>query len=112
VVVDDAAQGVTHVVRGQDLLDNTPRQIWLQHALGLAHTQWLHAPLVLNSQGEKLSKQSGAAAFDAEVPLQSLNQAATVLGLPPAPAAATLADALLLWVHAWSDVTLRSPLTI
>ncbi|MDP1068977.1 glutamate--tRNA ligase family protein, partial [Klebsiella pneumoniae] len=57
VVVDDGLQGVTHVVRGADLADNTPRQMLLQRALGLPAPQYLHTPLVLMPDGEKLSKQ-------------------------------------------------------
>ena len=61
VVVDDEAQGITHVVRGMDLLDNTPRQIWLQQVLGFRSPQYLHLPLVVNKANEKLSKQTQAA---------------------------------------------------
>jgi len=82
VVVDDAAQGVSHVVRGQDLADNTARQIVLQRALGLPTPQYLHTPLVLGADGEKLSKQNGALALDLTDPLKALGQAAQVLGLP------------------------------
>jgi glutamyl-Q tRNA(Asp) synthetase len=82
VVVDDAAQGVSHVVRGQDLVDNTARQIVLQRALGLPTPQYLHTPLVLGADGEKLSKQNGALALDLTDPLKALGQAAQVLGLP------------------------------
>lgn len=82
VVVDDAAQGITHVVRGQDLADNTARQIVLQRALGLPTPQYLHTPLVLGADGEKLSKQNGALALDLTDPLKALGQAAQVLGLP------------------------------
>jgi hypothetical protein len=64
VVVDDAAQGITDVVRGEDLADNTPRQILLQRALGLPTPRYLHTPLVLAADGHKLSKQNGAAALD------------------------------------------------
>lgn len=64
VVVDDAAQGVTDVVRGADLLDSTPRQLFLQQVLDLPHPQYLHVPVVANADGEKLSKQTGALAFD------------------------------------------------
>ena len=86
VVVDDAAQGVSHVVRGQDLADNTARQIVLQRALGLPTPQYLHTPLVLGTDGEKLSKQNGALALDLSDPLAALGQAAQVLGLPAQPA--------------------------
>ncbi len=61
VVVDDAAQGVTDVVRGADLLDSTARQIHLQRLLGLATPRYLHLPVATNAQGEKLSKQTHAA---------------------------------------------------
>ncbi len=81
VVVDDAAQGITDVVRGADLLDNTPRQIFLQRALRLPAPRYLHVPLVLNVAGEKLSKQSGAKALDPEQRLQELQHAARHLGL-------------------------------
>lgn len=82
VVVDDAAQGITHVVRGEDLADNTPRQILLQRALNLPTPAYRHTPLVLGDNGEKLSKQNGAQALDLSDPLAALNAAARALGLP------------------------------
>jgi glutamyl-Q tRNA(Asp) synthetase len=82
VVVDDAAQGITDVVRGADLADNTPRQIALQRALGLPTPRYLHTPLVLAADGQKLSKQNGAAAVDARAPLAVLRAAGQALGLP------------------------------
>ena len=81
VVVDDAAQGITHVVRGEDLTDNTARQIHLQRLLGLPTLQYLHTPLVLGANGEKLSKQNGAAALQLADPLQAIRQAGEVLDL-------------------------------
>ena len=84
VVVDDAAQGVSHVVRGADLADNTARQILLQQALGLPQPVYLHTPLVLAQDGEKLSKQHGAPGLDVSSPakaLLALQAAGEVLGL-------------------------------
>ena len=78
-VVDDAAQGVSDVVRGMDLLDNTARQIVLQKALGLPTPRHLHVPLVLGANGEKLSKQNGATALDLTDPGRCLREAAQVL---------------------------------
>ncbi len=75
VVVDDADQGVTDVVRGMDLLDNTARQIVLQRALGLATPNYLHVPVVVGENGEKLSKQNGAQALDLAHPALCLQQA-------------------------------------
>ena len=102
VVVDDAAQLITHVVRGEDLCDNTARQILLQRALGLLQPQYLHTPLVLSASGEKFSKQSGALALDTTDPLHVLNAAAVVLGL--APQAGTVGEALDAWVRAWRRI--------
>ena len=99
VVVDDAAQGITDVVRGEDLADNTARQTLLQRQLGLATPRYLHTPLVRNAQGEKLSKHTGAPALDTRAPLAALNAAAAVLGL--LPVADNLTDALASWVAEW-----------
>ena len=99
VVVDDALQGITHIVRGADLLDNTPRQIALQQALGYAPPQYLHTPLVMAADGEKLSKQNGVAALDLTSPLKTLNAAATVLGLTTQNSSGT--DALATWIAEW-----------
>ena len=103
VVVDDADQGVTHVVRGEDLADNTARQIVLQQALGLPTPRYLHTPLVRGTNGEKLSKQNGAEALpEGQEPqaLANLQAAARVLDLPPAQAA-TPHQALAQWTDAW-----------
>jgi glutamyl-Q tRNA(Asp) synthetase len=97
VVVDDAAQGITHVVRGVDLSDNTARQIVLQKALGLPTPHYRHTPLVMAADGEKLSKQNGAQALDLSNPLAALNAAAAVLGLPAQSGAVT--SALAGWVQ-------------
>lgn len=103
VVVDDADQGVTHVVRGEDLADNTARQIVLQQALDLPTPRYLHTPLVRGTNGEKLSKQNGAEALpEGQEPqaLANLQAAARVLDLPPAQAA-TPHQALAQWTDAW-----------
>ena len=94
VVVDDADQGVTDVVRGADLLDSTPRQIYLQRLLGVPTPRYLHVPVIRNSVGEKLSKQTGALAVapgDEAAAVAALVKAARFLGLdigaPPSLAA-------------------------
>ncbi|CAH0354399.1 tRNA glutamyl-Q(34) synthetase GluQRS [Aquabacterium sp. CECT 9606] len=81
VVVDDADQGITHIVRGEDLADNTPRQQWLQQCLDLPTPTYLHTPLVLDPHGEKLSKQHGAKALQPEHALTDIQRAGAVLGL-------------------------------
>jgi glutamyl-Q tRNA(Asp) synthetase len=105
VVVDDAEQGITHVVRGADLADNVARQIHLQRLLGLATPRYLHTPLVLGPDGEKLSKQHGAAALDTSSPLDVLRGAASVLGLAPhgASVASWLDSATRQWRERWLD---------
>ncbi|HEY5801581.1 MAG TPA: tRNA glutamyl-Q(34) synthetase GluQRS [Burkholderiaceae bacterium] len=87
VVVDDGAQGITDIVRGADLLDSTPRQLFLQRLLCLPQPRYLHVPVVTNELGEKLSKQTGARAFieagasERELLEQALLPAARHLGL-------------------------------
>lgn len=107
VVVDDAAQGVTHVVRGCDLVDNTARQIVLQAMLGLPGVYYLHTPLVLGENGEKLSKQNGALAVDtssAQAVQAALRQAARALGLPQLDQAdISMNQALRRWTDFWRD---------
>jgi glutamyl-Q tRNA(Asp) synthetase len=83
VVVDDAEQGITDVVRGADLLDSTPRQIYLQQLLKLPTPQYLHVPVAVNAAGEKLSKQTRAAAVDRNNVLPALHDALRLLGQQP-----------------------------
>ena len=105
VVVDDAAQGVTHVVRGADLADNTPRQIHLQRALGVPTPAYLHTPLVRAADGQKLSKQNGARPVVTGDPLSALREAASVLGLEAVgnDVACWLDDASARWRARWPD---------
>lgn len=100
VVVDDAAQGITDIVRGEDLADNTPRQRRLQQLLGLPEPRYLHTPLVLATDGQKLSKQNGASPLPLDEPLQALRQAGERLGLRVE--AGNVADWLAGAVAAWA----------
>jgi glutamyl-Q tRNA(Asp) synthetase len=102
VVVDDIATGVTHVVRGDDLLHNTARQIVLYAALGASAPAYLHVPVVRNAQGEKLSKQTLAPAIETSSPLDALRLAALHLGLDLD--AVTVAQFWSLAPQAWEKV--------
>jgi glutamyl-Q tRNA(Asp) synthetase len=103
VVVDDAEQGVSHIVRGEDLADNTARQILLQRALQLPTPVYLHTPLVLAADGHKLSKQNGAEPLDLSDPAAALRAALQVLEMPAAAAtaAALLENAVDAWGRRW-----------
>lgn len=103
VVVDDADQGVTHVVRGADLLDSTPRQIYLQRLLGVATPSYLHVPVVTNDQGEKLSKQTGARALDLSRPVAELVTASGFLRLNVGQAD-SIDEFWQRATHAWASV--------
>jgi glutamyl-Q tRNA(Asp) synthetase len=110
VVVDDAAQGITDVVRGADLADNTARQIALQSALGVPTPRHLHTPLVLGADGHKLSKQNGAQALDLGRPIEALAAAGQVLGLQmPVTDTGTVADWLARAVSAWAGIIAGFP---
>lgn len=85
VVVDDAATGITEVVRGVDLLDNTARQCWLMQCLSLTRPRYLHLPLVTGENGQKLSKQNHAPALDNSLASENVWQALSALGQSPAP---------------------------
>ena len=80
VVVDDYLQGITHVVRGADLLDNTARQIWLGSLLDYPKLNYMHLPLAMNDQGQKLSKQNMAQALDLSKAPELLKQVISALG--------------------------------
>lgn len=105
VVVDDAAQGITDIVRGADLLDSTARQIYLQRCLGLPTPRYLHVPVVTNQEGEKLSKQTGAQAFDLgsnDLLETALLPAAEFLGLKLATRPRHLEEFWALATAAWA----------
>ena len=106
VVVDDADQGVTDVVRGADLIGSTARQIHLQRLLCHPTPRYLHLPVVTDAHGEKLSKQTGATALDLRDPLPELERALAHLRLP-AVGADTLGafwrEAVRLWREAWVE---------
>ena len=108
VVVDDAEQGITHIVRGEDLLSNTARQIYLQKILGYQRPEYLHLPLVLDEHGEKLSKQTLATQINTQDEKHSqmeLRKAAKHLGLRNLPDGenVTIAEWLLAATHAWKN---------
>ena len=99
VVVDDAAQGITRVVRGMDLLDNTPRQLFLQRLLGLAEPEYAHLPLVVEPDGSKLSKSRSSAAVAELPPTAALRLALQLLRQPEPPADVDNVRDL----HAWAN---------
>jgi glutamyl-Q tRNA(Asp) synthetase len=99
VVVDDAAQGVNHIVRGNDLFDNTPRQIYLQRLLGYAEPRYLHLPVLVDQNGYKLSKQNHAPAADSRQALVLVRRALNILGQQVPPELDSLA-CLWEWVAA------------
>jgi len=94
VVVDDAEQGITDVVRGADLLDSTARQIYLQRVLGYSTPRYLHVPVAANAAGEKLSKQTGAPPIELTNAKDQLRRALAFLGQPEA---ANLREAVRNW---------------
>ena len=96
VVVDDAEQGVTHVVRGEDLLNSTPRQIYLQQLLNFSTPYYFHLPVVVNVRGEKLSKQTRAAPINAYTPVPQLMMVLRLLGQDP-PGELVDADIASFW---------------
>ena len=106
VVVDDAEQGISDVVRGEDLADNSARQIHLQRLLGLTTPRYLHTPLVRDARGEKLSKSNGAAPLDLRDPLAALRAAAVALNLTVSDSTSVgdwLHNAVAAWRKRWVE---------
>ncbi|MDO4997305.1 MAG: tRNA glutamyl-Q(34) synthetase GluQRS [Neisseria sp.] len=101
VVVDDALQGVTHVVRGQDLLVSTPRQLFVQECLNLPPVSYAHLPLLVNRLGQKWSKQTLAPALKCEYRETLLRQVMAYLNVPSAPEGLNVAELLAWTVQHW-----------
>jgi glutamyl-Q tRNA(Asp) synthetase len=103
VVIDDAAQGVTHIVRGADLLDNTPRQMLLQRVLGINHPQYAHVPVITEADGSKLAKSKRAVQLSSESPLPQLLSVFSLLELRPPDSlrSASVAEAWQWAMKAW-----------
>lgn len=104
-VVDDGAQCVNNIVRGADLLDSTPRQIYLQELLGLPRPRYLHVPVVTNEAGEKLSKQTFAPALNTAEPTAELRAALRFLGQAE-PRGSTLSEILRVAIANWNASTI------
>ncbi|HVL01333.1 MAG TPA: glutamate--tRNA ligase family protein, partial [Dongiaceae bacterium] len=104
VVIDDAAQNITHIVRGSDLLDSTPRHLHLQHLLNLPTPHYVHLPVIVNEQGQKLSKQTFAAPLPKTDPVPALFRCLQALGQqPPSALQQTGHNELLRWsIDHWS----------
>lgn len=100
VVVDDAFQNITEVVRGTDLLVSTPRQIYLQRCLGYPQPGYLHCPLAIDDTGSKLGKSAGSAAIDATNPIDTISNILAFLGQPVSP---EIADVSL--QQAWTIIS-------
>lgn len=107
VVVDDADQGITHIVRGADLLDSTPRQLYLQQLLCLPTPRYAHLPVAANAAGEKLSKQTKASALSLSNPVPALLQALNFLGQNP-PVELAKDDLKTLWQWAFANWNLAT----
>lgn len=114
VVVDDAFQGITHVVRGADLIASTPRQIHLQHLLNLPTPRYMHLPVAVNARNEKLSKQTLAKPVDCSNPAEALINALSFLQQnPPAELSAYDVSSILNWAAAnWNSNALRGMMRI
>lgn len=114
VVVDDAVDGITDVVRGIDLLDSTPRQVWLQRLLGLPTPTYMHIPVAVDTRGTKLSKQTGASPLLPEAASPTLTRALAALRQePPAALAGEAIGKVWDWAHAnWRPQRLNAVGTV
>lgn len=114
VVLDDAWQGVTDIVRGADLLDNTPRQLYLQELLGLSQPRYLHVPLITQPDGHKLGKSYRSAPLPADQATQLLLRALRALGQPveAAMALGTPSEVLAHAARHWNTDTLPRRLNV
>jgi glutamyl-Q tRNA(Asp) synthetase len=108
VVVDDAEQGVTDIVRGADLLDSTVRQIYLQRLLGFSTPRYLHVPAVMNDRREKLSKQTGAQPLDVRNPINALMEASEHLGLTLSHTPSAVDEFWTMAIPAWGQRFVRT----
>ena len=108
VVVDDAEQGVTDIVRGADLLDSTVRQIYLQRLLGFSTPRYLHVPAVMNDRREKLSKQTGAQPLDVRNPINALMEASEHLGLTSSHTPSAVDEFWTMAIPAWGQRFVRT----
>lgn len=113
VVVDDAFQGITHIVRGSDLLDSTARQIFLQQQLGASTPRYCHIPVITNESGQKFSKQNHAPPLKSDNAPSSLRLALEFLRQAPPPPAATAApDILAFAISSWDPGAIPASMSI
>lgn len=113
VVVDDAAQGITHIIRGSDLLDTTAKQVHLQQSLGYSTPAYYHIPVISNAQGQKFSKQNHAPALKRESAAANLRDALRFLLQPPPPAKITQTGELLNFaIENWSTALIPRVMSI
>ncbi|MEH6549471.1 MAG: tRNA glutamyl-Q(34) synthetase GluQRS [Pseudomonadales bacterium] len=106
VVVDDADSGVNHILRGMDLIDSTARQIYLQHLLGYPEVMYAHFPLILNTQQQKLSKQTHATGINDAEATGNLRQALRLLGQASPPVKLNAVGDILQWAKTYWDISL------
>ena len=106
VVVDDAFQGVTDVVRGNDLLDSTPKQVYLRRCLGYPEVAYCHVPVIVDDRGQKFSKQNRAAPIASGQALPVLRKALLALGQPTFPEVSTVPELVESAIKAWNPAAI------